>query len=299
MPLRPIISSIGSVTYAIAKELSKILKPLLGRSPHHAMNNQDFLESIRGIQLLPEECMVSYDVEALFTSVPVESAISIIKAPRRRQRVISKNSNVREPDLLLAKILSEYHLFHIPGEDLWTGHGSSHGVSLKPHSGQSFYGKPGNKSPGHSTIHPKIWKRFVDDTFTIIQKADKDALLNHINSIDENIYFTYEDPKEDGSIPFLDMLIIPDEEGRLNTNVYRKPTHTDQYLHWDSHHAITSKYSVIGTQYHRARTVCSNPDQLPKWRETFIQIPEQMQVSKLGTKQSEDKEPNISPKEKQ
>ena len=57
---------------------------------------------------------------------------------------------------------------------------------------------------------PKIWKRFVDDTFTIIQKADKDAFLEHINSVDANIHFTYEDPKEDGSIPFLDMLIIPD-----------------------------------------------------------------------------------------
>ena len=109
---------------------------------------------------------------------------------------------------------------------------------------------------------PKIWKRFVDQVFTIIQKADKEAFLDHINSIDANIHFMYEDPKEDGSIPFLDMLIIPDEEGRLNTNVYRKPTHTDQYLHWDSHHAITSKYSVIGTLYHRARRVCFNPDQL-------------------------------------
>ena len=86
MPLRPIISSIRSVTYATAKELSRILKPLVGRSPHHVMNKLDFLESIRGIQLLPEECMVSYDVEALFTSVPVESAISHHqKAPGRRQ----------------------------------------------------------------------------------------------------------------------------------------------------------------------------------------------------------------------
>ena len=63
---------------------------------------------------------------------------------------------------------------------------------------------------------------------------------------------------------FLDMLITPDEDGRLNTTAYRKLTHTDQYLHWDSHHAITSKYSVIGTLYHRARTACSNPSQLQK-----------------------------------
>ena len=79
MPLRPIISSIGSVTHAPAKELSRIFKPLVSRSPHHVKNNMDFTESIKGIQLQPEECMVSFDVEALFTSVPVESAISIIK----------------------------------------------------------------------------------------------------------------------------------------------------------------------------------------------------------------------------
>ena len=60
------------------------------------------------------------------------------------------------------------------------------------------------------------------------------------------------------------MLITRDEDGRLNTTVYWKPTHTDQYLHWDSHRAITSKYSMIGTLYHRARTICSNPSQLQK-----------------------------------
>ena len=34
-PLRPIVSSCGSVTYGVTKELAKILKPLVGKSPHH------------------------------------------------------------------------------------------------------------------------------------------------------------------------------------------------------------------------------------------------------------------------
>ena len=70
-----------------------------------------------------------------------------------------------------------------------------------------------------------------------------------LNSVDDNIHFTCEEPNEDGSIAFLDMLITPDPNGRLNTSVYRKVTHTDQYLHWDSHHAISSKYSVVGTLF--------------------------------------------------
>ena len=157
---------------------------------------------------------------------------------------------------------------------------------------------------------PKTWKRFVDDTFTIIQKAHKDAFLDHINSTDSNIHFTYEDPKEVGSIPFLEMLITPDEEGRLNTTVYRKPTHTDQHLHWDSHHAITSKYRMIGTLYHRVRTVCSNPNQLqkeerhlfkflskckyPNWAFNRVKLKSQTPALKKGKENSNKPAPNNS-----
>ena len=65
-------------------------------------------------------------------------------------------------------------------------------------------------------------------------------------------------------MPFLDILITPVEDGSLKTSVFRKPTHTDLYLQWDSHHThtIPSKYSVAGTLYYRATTVCSNPQLL-------------------------------------
>ena len=56
----------------------------------------------------------------------------------------------------------------------------------------------------------------------------------------------------------MDILITSDKDGRLDTTVYGKPTHMDQYLHWDSHHTISSKYSVVGTLHHRAKTICSN-----------------------------------------
>ena len=111
---------------------------------------------------------------------------------------------------------------------------------------------------------PSLWKRFVDDTFTTIKKSHKDAFLDHINSIDNNIKFTCEESRDDGSITFLDILIIPKEDGRLNTTVYRKPTHTDLYLQLDSYHSIPSKYSVIGTLYHRAKTIWSSIQHLQK-----------------------------------
>ena len=62
MPLRPIVSSIGFVTYETSKELSRILKPLVGRFPHHVQNNQEFLKQLEDIQMRPDDIIMSYDV---------------------------------------------------------------------------------------------------------------------------------------------------------------------------------------------------------------------------------------------
>ena len=58
-------------------------------------------------------------------------------------------------------------------------------------------------------------------------------------------------------------------DGSLSITVYRKPTHTDQYLQWDSHHNLSAKFSVINTLSHRAQTVYSNPELL-KWEKEHL-----------------------------
>ena len=89
-PLRPIVSSIGSVTYETAKELSRILKPLVGRSTHLVRNNQDFIHSIEEITVEPEECMMSFDVKALFTSIPIQPTLKIIRNSWKKIQVCTK-----------------------------------------------------------------------------------------------------------------------------------------------------------------------------------------------------------------
>ena len=78
-PLSLIVSSCGSVTYDVAKELTKILKPLVGKSPHHINSTQEFVEQPKHITLVPGECLSSYDVSALFTLVSVDPAFKVIK----------------------------------------------------------------------------------------------------------------------------------------------------------------------------------------------------------------------------
>ena len=77
--LRPIVVSRGFVTYGITKVIAKILKPLVGKLPHHTKCTRDFVSKVREVTLLPGECLSSYDVTALFTSVPTDPAFNIIK----------------------------------------------------------------------------------------------------------------------------------------------------------------------------------------------------------------------------
>ena len=120
-----------------------------------------------------------------------------------------------------------------------------------------------------ATHPPSLWKRFVDDTFGILETQQKE-FFHHIISLDNNIKFTAEDTRADWSLPFLDTLVTPKSDGSLQTKVYRKPTHTNQYLQWDSHHAMSNKYSVISSMLYRAKHTCSSQELLEE-EQTWIQ----------------------------
>ena len=65
-PLRPIVSSRGSVTYGVAKVISKVVKPLVGNSPHHIQSTRDFVSKAKRVTLQAGECLSSYDVTSPF-----------------------------------------------------------------------------------------------------------------------------------------------------------------------------------------------------------------------------------------
>ena len=74
-----IVSSTGAVTYETSKELARIIKPFVGTYPYQVQNTKDFIQQMQGIHLQPDQCIMPYDVKALFTSVPLQSAINIIQ----------------------------------------------------------------------------------------------------------------------------------------------------------------------------------------------------------------------------
>ena len=117
----------------------------------------------------------------------------------------------------------------------------------------------GPELPVSFTIN--TWLRYVDDVLTIVKKGTCDSLLNYLNSIDPNIKFTIEPPNEQGAIPFLDTFPRP-SGNKIITSVYRKPTHTDRYLDFNSNHPKPAKCAVVRALTDKAKNVCSSPELL-------------------------------------
>ena len=224
MPLRPIVSSIGSVTYETSKELSRILKPLVGRSPHQVQNNREFIQQLEDIKLRSDDIIMSYDVKALFTSVPIKPALKIIKKLLEEDQTLQQRTSMTVNNitcLLEFCLNSTYFTFQ---EKFYEQvEGAAMGSPISPVVANLYMEDFEMRAINTLPQPPLMWKRFVDDTFVIIKAAQKQSFLDHINSIDHNIQFTAEEPRPDGSMPFLDILITPCEDGSLATTVFRKP----------------------------------------------------------------------------
>ncbi|KAJ7329127.1 hypothetical protein JRQ81_015301, partial [Phrynocephalus forsythii] len=95
--------------------------------------------------------------------------------------------------------------------------------------------------------------RYVDDTWVKIKTQEVQTFTDHINEVDSNIRFTREDTQD--WLAFLDFAVIIRPDRGLGVEVYRKPTHTDQYLLFDSHHPLQHKLGVIRTLSHRAESI--------------------------------------------
>ena len=66
----------------------------------------------------------------------------------------------------------------------------------------------------NATCRPRIWKRCVDDTFTVLDQDHVDGFLQH--SHQPIIRFTME-VEEDNTIPFLDTTVTRDSDGLFTT----------------------------------------------------------------------------------
>jgi hypothetical protein len=89
---------------------------------------------------------------------------------------------------------------------------------------------------------------------TAIHRDHVASFLAFLNSVHEKIQWTFE-KEVDGRIDMLDLTILRQQDGTLELDVFRKPTHTTQYISWDSDQPLAHKGSTILSLTRRAHLI--------------------------------------------
>ena len=79
--MHPIVSACGTAAYNTAKFITKILQNYCGKTSSFVKDSTDFIMKIKHLSINPEEeTLVSFDVSALSTSIPVPAALQVINS---------------------------------------------------------------------------------------------------------------------------------------------------------------------------------------------------------------------------
>ena len=239
----------GTFTYNAAQAIGEYLKPLISDNEFIINNTQDFAEIIRNEPPLSSDMeYVSYDVESLFTNVPLYDTIEYIleeiydnkKLPKLCKRSIFKK--------LLLKLTTE-NIFMFNDKFYKQKDGCTMGGPMSVIISNIFMTKL--EKDVVAPRKPALYKRYVDDIFTKRKKNAPDELLLAMSTYHSKINFTVEkDPDK-----FLDTSIIIDK-GLCSTRVFRKPNKVP--MHWHSKSPVRYKRNAINGDLHRAKRISSN-----------------------------------------
>jgi len=196
--------------------------------------------------------------KSLFTSIPVNLALVIAKERLQQDQSLAERTNMSVTNVLkLLDFVLTNNYFKYDGHHYKQIFGCAMGSPISPVLADLVIEVIEETAITTALHPPKWWFHYVDDSHACLKKDKVDAFHQHLNSINDNIQFTLELENTNGyGLPFLDT--ITSRRGTaVQGDVYRKPTHTDRYLDFLSHHPSCHKRSVVNKLLLRAKNIPS------------------------------------------
>ena len=226
IPLRPIVSAIGSPIYSLAKELARILSPLAGRTSSYIKNSTHFVQKVWNTPLDKPDRLVSFNVVSLFTKVPVNEAMVVIEEMLEKDESIDERTTMSPGEvcrLTSLRLRSTY--FRFKDDFFEQCDGAAMGSPLSLVVANLYMEAFEERALSSSTLTPKLWLRYVDDTFVVWPHglSSLEEFHSHLNQQHPSIQFTREDESE-CKILFLDTMVERRERSVTTAN---PPTQID------------------------------------------------------------------------
>ena len=254
-PVRPVNSMIGSPTYELAKWLDGYIKPNIP-STYSLDSTAQFIGDLNNFPLYPGDVHVSFDVESLFTNIPLQETIGMIATRLYSDKAVTTPPVDKKIFIKLMKLATE-GMFPYKDKLYQQIDGVAMGSPLGPTLANFFLGVIECKLlDKDSPIHPKFYRRYIDDIYCIFDSSqDYKAFHGILNSLHPNLNFTIE--TTEGSLPFLDVEIKLIDD-HVETCIYRKSTHTGVLLNYEAIAPLKWKRGLVLCLLHRAYNTCSN-----------------------------------------
>ncbi|KFD45352.1 hypothetical protein M513_13772 [Trichuris suis] len=195
----------------------------------------------------------------LFTSVPLQYTCRLLHDLLLNGDSLSERTQLSPAQIIALTefCMKEGNHFDFPGRFFAQKQGAPMGSPLSPVLAEPFTEHMEEKA--FSTRAPKFpikaFKRYVDDIFAIIRRSSEQPFLDHLNRLfADTICFTME-VEQHGRLPFLGTLLIR-KQTNISSQVYRKPTNTDHFVHYMSNHPLGVKRALIMGLVDRAYHLC-------------------------------------------
>ncbi|XP_068739190.1 uncharacterized protein [Montipora capricornis] len=211
LSMRPILSATNTYNYQLAKWLEDKLKPL-STNKYTVSDAFRCAEEIRSLSVKEEGLLVSYDVSALFTNVPLKETRNIIvdKAFTNDWFNRTYNLNLQRQDLMkLLEVSTLNQLFQFNGQLYEQTDGVAMGSPLGPLMANVFMCHleeqlTTNLADNFLTLYMK----YVDDTLVSMPDVPSaQHFLETLNNLHANLNFTMELPY-DKKISFIGFEIV-------------------------------------------------------------------------------------------
>jgi hypothetical protein len=281
-PLRPIVSQISSPAYNLNKLLDYLLTTAEKSITNLLQDTTKFLQIIETLDPLPANCILfTIDVTSLYTVLPHDLIIKYVTE--------MYNDSINDwlkysPDVApipedvlqqMIKIILNQTFFTFNKQEYLQNYGITMGApSSVKLANITLHKHLENILRNYPKTLPKLQLRLIDDIFGIWQGNEFELLewVKFLNDSHNTIKFTVEYSKT--QIPFLDTLVYFDDNNKLKTKLYKKPTDNKQYLHYNSEHPKHVKNSIPYAQALRYRRIISDNDillsELSNLKENFL-----------------------------
>jgi hypothetical protein len=253
--IRPIVASRSSPTEKITWLLKTILSPLLNNVPTHLPDSEHLMAAVLGAgtpirSQYQHQC--SLDVEALYTSVPVNDALAAV---RDKLQTGAIPEPLQADDVVqLLETVFRLTYFHFEGRIYQQVRGLPMGSSVSGIVAIIFMETIERKALAQF-VHCPLYFRYVDDCYALVRDADKALELQAcLNSQHPQINFELENCTLVGRttrLSLLDLTVSIDTGGEAHFDFYTKGAKSEVFTHRDSALPWSQKAATIRNEQRR------------------------------------------------